>query len=87
MLVTKMIDEKEKRSYRLKGYRPNNRKVIIPGKKLEIPVRMVQCRRCGKIFSVLPSFISREKHYAADMIGTVLEGIFLRGVCLQYAKE
>jgi len=38
-------------------------------------------------FSVLPSFISKEKHYAADMIGTVLEGIFLRGVCLQYAKE
>ncbi|ETR65017.1 MAG: hypothetical protein OMM_14948, partial [Candidatus Magnetoglobus multicellularis str. Araruama] len=54
---------------------------------MNTPVRMVQCKLCGKIFSVLPSFISREKHYAADLIGTVLEGIFLRGVCLQYAQE
>ncbi len=76
-----------KRSYRLKGYRPKNRKVIVPGKKLDAPIRMAQCKGCGKIFSVLPSFISREKHYAADLIGKVLEGILLRGVCLQYAKE
>ncbi|KPA13712.1 hypothetical protein MHK_006080 [Candidatus Magnetomorum sp. HK-1] len=79
--------EAMKRSYILKGFRAKNRKVIFPGNKKEAPVRRVQCKGCGKIFSVLPSFISREKHYAADLIGKVLEGILLRGVCLQYAQE
>jgi len=78
---------KSKRKYRMKGFRPNKRKVILPGGKKEIPIRMVQCKECGKIFSVLPSFISREKHYSADIIGTVLEGILLRGVCFQYAQK
>ena len=78
---------KKNRTYRLKGFRPNNRKVIIPGEKKDVPVRMIQCKNCGKIFSVLPSFISREKHYSADLIGQVLEGILLRGVCIQYAQS
>ena len=78
---------KKKRRYNLKGYRPNNRNVIIPGKKLATPIRMVKCKECGQIFSVLPSFISREKHYSADLIGKVLEGVLLRGVCIQYAQE
>ena len=75
------------RTYKLKGYRPQKRKVIIPGKKIEAPIRMVQCSNCGQIFSVLPSFISREKHYSTNIIGRVLEGIFLRGVCIQYAQD
>ena len=78
---------KSRRKYRLKGFRPKNRKVIVPGKKIEAPIRMVQCEECGKIFSVLPSFISREKHYSVDLIGKVLEGVLLRGVCIQYAQE
>ena len=61
------------RKYLLKGFRPNNRKVIVAGRTVEAPVRMVQCKECGKIFSVLPSFISREKHYSVDLIGKVLE--------------
>jgi hypothetical protein len=76
-----------KRKYRLKGYRPNNRQVIVPGRKLDTPVRMIQCTECKKVFSVLPSFISREKHYSINLIGRVLEGVFLRGVCINYAQE
>ena len=79
--------DKNRRSYRLKGFRPNNRKVIVPGRTVEAPVRLVQCKECGKIFSVLPSFISREKHYSVDLIGKALEGILLRGVCIRYAQE
>lgn len=79
--------EQKRRNYRLKGFRPNNRKVIVPGRTLDAPVRMIQCKECGKIFSVLPSFISREKHYSVDLIGKALEGILLRGVCIRYAQE
>jgi len=75
-----------KREYRLKGYRPKDRKVILPGKKLDTPIRMIQCKSCGKVFSVMPSFISREKHYSVSLIGRVIEGIFLRGVSLNYAQ-
>ena len=48
---------------------------------------MVQCKNCGKIFSVLSSFVSREKHYGVDVIGTVLEGLTKNGSSLQYSQE
>jgi len=41
----------------------------------------------AKKFSVIPSFISREKHYSVDVIGMLLEGVLLRGVCIQYAQK
>ena len=59
--------DESKRTYRLKGYRPNNRKVIVAGKKLDTPIRIIQCKSCGKVFSVMPSFISREKHYSISL--------------------
>jgi polyhydroxyalkanoate synthesis regulator phasin len=79
--------KKNDREYRLKGFRPNPRNPILQGSKEKKKIRQVQCKNCGKIFSVLPSFIAREKHYGVDVIGTVLEGLTTKGTSLQYSKE
>lgn len=79
--------KKKDREYRLKGFRPNPRNPIIQGAREKTKIRMVQCKNCGKIFSVLPSFVSREKHYGVDVIGTVLEGLTKNGSSLQYSQE
>ncbi len=38
---------------------------------------MVRCLSCGQRFSLLPSFIPREKHFSIDIIGQVLRGAVL----------
>ena len=42
---------KSRRQYRLKGFRPNNRKVIVPGSTKEAPIRMVQSGSIKKVAS------------------------------------
>jgi len=79
--------KKEERRYRLKGFRPNPRNPILQGYKEKKEIRQVQCANCKKIFSVLPSFVAREKHYGVDVIGTVLEGLTVRGASLQFSQE
>ena len=79
--------KKNDREYRLKGFRPNPRTPLLQGSKEKKKIRQVQCKNCGKIFSVLPSFIAREKHYGVDVIGTVLEGLTTKGTSLQFSQE
>ena len=69
--------------YSLKGFRSDPRKVIFIGKTLECKIRMVKCDCCGKLFSLLPSFISREKHYSIGLIGEAIKGIALGTKSLQ----
>jgi len=77
----------EERRYRLKGFRANPRNPILQGNKEKKEIRQVQCVNCKKIFSVLPSFVAREKHYGVDVIGTVLEGLTVKGSSLQFSQE
>ena len=79
--------KKEDRQFRLKGFRPKPRKPILQGCKENKQIRQVQCKNCGKIFSILPSFIAREKHYGVDVIGTVLEGLTTKGTSLQFSQD
>ncbi len=66
------------KGYRLKGFRSTPRKTIMKGGKQAIfPIRMVQCKACGEIFSILPSFLPREKNFCIDIISDTI-----RSVCL-----
>ncbi len=74
--------------YILAGYRPNSRKPIMKGgNQEEFPIRMVKCVKCNEKFSLLPSFLPREKHFAIDIIGHVFENILLFAQSLQGALQ
>jgi histone H3/H4 len=76
------------REYRLRGFRSAPRKTIMEGGKQEIfPIRMVECKACGQKFSLLPSFLPREKHFGIDIIGNILRGILLSANSLSSALE
>ncbi len=66
------------KEYVLCGKRANPRKTIVGEKKRTYEIRMVKCKECGQRFSLLPSFLPREKNYGMDTIGIICEGIFLR---------
>ena len=75
-------------NYKLKGFRRCPRKTVMPGgHKEEFRIRMVECSDCGQKFSLLPSFIPREKHFSIDIIGSVLRSIVLFGQSLNGAFE
>ena len=62
--------------YTLCGYRENPRKTVMSsGKKETFPIRMAQCRGCGQKFSLLPSFLPREKNFGIDIIGNVCRNL------------
>ena len=67
-----------KAGYRLRGFRTSDRRVIVEGgeKKLFM-IRIAECKGCGEKFSLLPSFLPREKHFCIDIIGAILRGVFL----------
>jgi hypothetical protein len=72
--------------YRLRGFRSSPRKPIEEGgRKRQFPIRIAECRGCGEKFSLLPSFLSREKHFCIDIIGIVLRGVLLFGNSLRSA--
>ena len=74
--------------YKMKGFRKSPRKIVVlGGHKEKFRIRMVQCEDCGQRFSLLPSFIPREKHFSIDIIGTVLQGIVLFAQSLTGAFE
>jgi hypothetical protein len=69
---------KGEKSYIMKGFRRTPRKTIMTGgEKKEFPIRIVQCTGCKEKFSLLPSFLPREKHFHIDIIGATI-----RSVCL-----
>lgn len=74
--------------YQLKGFRSNERKVVMEGGKQEsFPIRMIECSDCKQRFSLLPSFLPREKHFGIDIIGNIIRSIVLFGQSLQGASE
>ena len=76
------------RGFRLKGFRQTPRKTITKGgKRRTFPIRMVQCADCGEKFSVLPSFLPREKHFCMDIIGEIVRSVCLFGNSVRGAFE
>jgi hypothetical protein len=74
--------------YRLAGFRSNPRKPkMIGGKQEEVPIRMGQCVNCEERFSLLPSFLPREKHFEVSIIGSVFQGVLLFGQSIRAALE
>ena len=77
----------EKR-YHLKGFRQSPRKTIVEGGKQEtFPIRTIECVNCKQKFSLLPSFLPREKHFCIDIIGNILRSVLLSGQSLRSAQE
>ncbi len=77
-----------KGKYWLAGYRSSKRKpVLIGGHQQEFPIRVVQCPECKQRFSLLPSFLPREKHYEIEIIGNIVRGIVLFGQSIRAALE
>jgi hypothetical protein len=74
--------------YHLIGYRKDDRKTIKAGGDVEqFPIRMIQCIECEEKFSLLPSFLPREKHYSIDLIGHIFQNIALFSQSIQAALE
>lgn len=77
----------EKR-YRLRGFRRSPRKTIVEGgKHMIFPIRMIECISSGQKYSLLPSFLPREKHFCINIIGNILRNILLSGQSLRAAQE
>jgi hypothetical protein len=74
--------------YILKGFRRDPRKPVMKGAEQEtFPLRMVQCVDCGETFSLIPSFLAREKHFALDIIGHAARKLLLFGQSLSGTLE
>ena len=76
------------KKYNLCGYRGNPRKTKVDrGKKETFNIRMAECKGCGQRFSLLPSFLPREKNYGMDTIGIVCRALYLRSNSIQSVFE
>jgi hypothetical protein len=76
------------KKYTLCGFRKNNRNTIMNNGKQEIfRIRMVECVDCGQKFSLLPSFLPREKNFGIDIIGNVCQNMCLFCQSIQGAIE
>ena len=74
--------------YILRGFRANPRKSLMVGGKQEIfQIRMVECKNCGQKFSLVPSFLPREKNFAIEIIGNVVRNLTLYQQSLQGVLE
>jgi len=77
-----------RKKYEMCGYRPIPRKTVMPGgKKQEFKIRMIRCSCCGQKFSLLPSFLPREKNFSIDIIGQVIRDIVLFSQSISGALE
>jgi len=76
------------KKYTMFGSRTNDRKTInLEGKKVSVKIRVVKCKDCGETFSLIPSFLPREKHYMINIIGFILRGILLFSHSIQSRLE
>lgn len=71
------------KGYSLCGFRSKPRRTKMRGGVREIPIRMAKCGECGEKFSLLPSFLPREKNFEIDIIGNVLENILRFSMSVQ----
>ena len=70
------------------GYRENPRKTVMnTGKQDIFQIRMVKCKICKQRFSLLPSFLPREKNFGIEIIANVCRGIFCFAQSIQGAME
>lgn len=76
------------KKYEMCGFRSKVRKIVMPGgRKQEYRIRLVRCAGCGQKFSLLPSFIPREKHFSIEIIGQVIRDIVLFSQSVSGALE
>jgi hypothetical protein len=76
------------KEYQLFGYRKNPRNTIMNGGEQETyPIRMIQCKNCEKRFSLVPSFLPREKNFGIEIIGNVYRNMFRFNLSIQGAIE
>ena len=73
--------------YNLCGFRSRPRKTDTTTGRKEYPIRMVECRDCGQRFSMIPSFLPREKHFSLEIIGSVCESMLRFGASIQAAMQ
>ena len=73
--------------YKLCGFRSRPRRTNTPEGSKEYPIRMVECRHCGQRFSMVPSFLPREKNYSLNIIGQVCENMLRFGGSIQAAMR
>jgi hypothetical protein len=76
------------KKYTLIGFRSSDRKPFMAtGQQGRFPIQMVRCENCKARFSLLPSFLPREKHFAIDVIGQVFQNILLFSQSIQAALQ
>ncbi len=76
------------KEYILFGCRTNPRNTIMNGGEQEIyQIRMIRCKNCKKRFSLVPSFLPREKNFAIEIIGNVYRNMFRFNLSIQGAIE
>ena len=74
--------------YCLFGYRKNPRNTIMNrGEQETYPIRMIQCKNCKKRFSLVPSFLPREKNFGIEIIGNVYRNMFRFNLSIQGVIE
>jgi len=79
---------KRSKGYNLIGFRQSERKpIMVGGCQEHYPIRMVECNECAEKFSILPSFLPREKHFSINIIGHVFQNILLFSQSIQAALE
>ena len=69
--------------YTLAGFRDNPRRTLTGERQEEYPIRMVKCSDCKQRFSLLPSFLPREKHFHINIIANVFQNMLLFGQSIQ----
>ena len=78
----------EPKEYILFGSRGNPRKTIMSGGKKKIfPIRMIQCKKCKQKFSLVPSFLPREKNFGIEIIGHVYRNLYRFSLSIQGVIE
>ena len=76
------------KEYILFGSREKPRKTIMSGgEKREFPIRMIQCKECKQKFSLVPSFLPREKNFGIEIIGHVYRNLYRFNLSLQGVIE
>ena len=76
------------KEYHLYGYRKNPRNTIMNGGQQETyQIRMIRCKNCKKRFSLVPSFLPREKNFGIEIIGNVYRNMFRFNSSIQGAIE
>ena len=76
------------KEYLLVGFRGNPRKTIMSGGEKRIfPIRMIQCKKCKQKFSLIPSFLPREKNFGIEIIGHVYRNLYRFNLSIQGVIE